>query len=237
MAQLRLLAYVRSGRERMGDPAHTALLQGRKLGRSVGQRWIWRGLDIEIDAAQRLGVAGASGTGKSLLLRALAGLDPIDEGQILFRGQAPSALGMPRYRARVVYLHQRPGMLPGSVEHNLRAPFALKAHAGRSYPDERARALLSRLGQRDNLYAESADKLSGGESQAVALVRALLIEPSVLLLDEATASLDPERVALVEKMIETWLPEDPERAVVWVTHSREQLLRVTDRLVELEDDR
>ncbi len=221
----------------MGDPEHTVLLQGRKLGRSLGQRWIWRGLDLEIDSGQRLGVAGPSGTGKSMLLRALAGLDPVDEGQILFHGKAPTAIGMPRYRARVVYLHQRPAMLPGSVEHNLRAPFALKTHAGRSYPDERARELLSRLGQRDRLYSEAAEGLSGGEAQAVALVRALLIEPSVLLLDEATASLDPERVAVVEKMIDSWLPEDPDRAVVWVTHSREQLLRVTDRLVELEDSR
>lgn len=219
----------------MGNPGNTALLQGRKLGRSLGQRWIWRGLDFDLDSGQRVGVAGPSGTGKSMLLRALAGLDPIDEGEILFRGEAPAAIGVPRYRTHVVYLHQRPGMLPGSVEHNLRAPFGLKAHAGRSYPIERARALLSELGQRDDLYTEAADNLSGGESQAVALVRALLIEPSVLLLDEATASLDPGRVALVEEAIDSWLREDAERALVWVTHSREQLLRVTDRLVKLED--
>jgi len=219
----------------MGNRSNTALLEGRRLGRHLGGRWIWRGLDFELRAGERLGVAGPSGTGKTLLLRALAGLDPIDEGELRYRGKAPTAIGMPRYRAQVVYLHQRPGMLPGDVEQNLRAPFALKAHAARSYPAERARALLSALGQREGLGSEAADGLSGGESQAVALVRALLIEPSVLLLDEATASLDAERVALVEATVDAWLRDDPNRAVVWVSHAREQLLRVTERLLELED--
>lgn len=212
---------------------HAPLLVARGLGRAVEERWLWRGLDLAVAAGERLAVTGPSGSGKTLLLRTLAGLDRPDEGEIQLTGKAQAAWSMPHYRAQVAYLPQRPTMFEGSVEANLRRPFELRLHRGRAFPSERARAALERLGRDDGFLDQSATELSGGEAQLVALLRVLLIEPRLLLLDEPSASLDDEATAALEALVDDWLSEQPGRAVVWTSHRRSQLARVSEREVAL----
>ena len=209
------------------------LLGASGLGRAVEGRWLWRGVDIDVAAGERLAVTGPSGSGKTLLLRVLAGLDRPDEGEVQLDGTPQGAWSMPQYRAQVAYLPQRPAMVEGSVEANLRRPFELRLHRGRAFPSERAHAALERLGRDDGFFDQSATELSGGEAQLVALLRVLLIEPRLLLLDEPSASLDDEATAALEALVDDWLSEQPDRAVVWTSHRRSQLARVTEREVAL----
>ena len=203
----------------------------QSAGRRVDDRWVWRGLDAVIRPGERVAVTGPSGAGKTLLLRAFAGLDALDEGSILVDGVPIDDL--PRHRSAVALIAQRAALFDGTVRDNLRAPFDFAAHDGQGYSEDRARDLLAALGREPTFLDQPADRLSGGEMQTVGLARALLTAPAVLLLDEPTAGLDPERTAAVERVVSEFLDADSERAAVWTSHDAAQLARTTDRALAL----
>lgn len=135
---------------------------------------------------------------------------------------------MPAFRAQVMYLPQRPVLMEGTVLDSLRRPFLLGSHASRPFPAEEARLLLEQLGRPPAFLEMSAASLSGGEGQTVALARALLLGPAALLLDEASASLDPQATRAAEAVLEGWRAA-PGRALVWVSHDPQQWARVAGR--------
>jgi putative ABC transport system ATP-binding protein len=160
----------------------------------------------------------------------MALLDPLDEGIIRYRGVTVHGEAIPAYRKAVSYLHQRPALLGGSVEDNLQHPFSLKIHRGKRFDRERILDLLDSLGRGASFLDKSSRDLSGGEAQIVALVRVIQLDPSVLLLDEPTASLDEGTVLAIEGLVGGWLEEAPAtRALVWVSHDLEQARRVATR--------
>lgn len=209
------------------------LLQARRLRFAVGDRVLWRDLDLALAPGERLAIAGPSGSGKTLLLRTLAALEPAQSGEIIFQGRPLAEWSMPAYRAHVVYLPQRPALPEGNVENALQLPFHFRVHQNQRFPADQARDLLKMLGRDESFLQQRTDRLSGGESQIVAMLRALLIAPVVLLLDEPTASLDAEAVAAIEKLIANWLQEKPERACIWTSHDRQQLERISNRILSL----
>ena len=125
------------------------LLEARSLGRRHpdGQRWLLQDVSLTVDGGTRCAVAGPSGAGKTLLLRALAGLDPLDAGLVCWRGHAVRRDALPGFRSAVVYLHQRPALLEENVEAALRRPFALKVHRHRQFDREKIVDLLAQLGE------------------------------------------------------------------------------------------
>ncbi|PRY93265.1 tungstate transport system ATP-binding protein [Hasllibacter halocynthiae] len=158
------------------------------------RRRLLDGVDLAVPAGGRLVVMGPNGAGKTVLLRALHGLVP-HGGTLLWRGR-PAPPGPRRGQALVF---QRPVLLRRSVLANLR--FALAAAgAPRRVRTPRAEAALGEAGLL-HLAHRPAAVLSGGEAQRVALVRALLAAPDLLLLDEPTASLDPEATRAVEALL------------------------------------
>lgn len=209
------------------------MLSARGLSRSVGSRRLWQGVDLEVRTGERLAVSGPSGVGKSLLLRELAGLDALEGGEVWLRGKPQSAWPMPRFRAEVMYLLQRPAPASGTVGAHLAEPFGFKIHAGKSYCPEEASHLLQQLGRPPAFLDQDAARLSGGEAQLVALVRALLLSPTVLLLDEATSALDAETAEGVEAVLRNWLDTGPARALVFVSHDRAQQERFATRIQHL----
>jgi putative ABC transport system ATP-binding protein len=212
------------------QPAIEVIGLGRRDPKTAG--WLIRDVSFAVNFGDRLGILGPSGAGKTVLLRALAMLDPLDSGAIHWRGQSVRGDAVPAYRKQVIYLHQRPALLEGSVEDNLRYPFTLKAHQPRSYDRRRAIDLLVSLGRDTAFLDKSSRDLSGGEAQIVAFVRAVQLEPAVLLLDEPTASLDAATAQALEAVLHGWLTARPdERALVWVSHDREQSLRMTGRRI------
>jgi len=210
-----------------------ALLQGNDIGRKIDDRWLWRGVSLALSPGDRLGLVGPTGTGKSLMLRSLAGLDPLDEGEITFGDRPLSAWNLPQYRSQVMYLHQRPVLFEGTVESNLKAVYQLSVYSKRHYDLERVLTVLDILKRPPEFLHKNAATLSGGESQIAAIVRALQLEPSILLLDEPTASLDPDTTKQVESAIAAWLESDSQRACIWTSHDPEQIRRVGDNCFNL----
>ena len=165
-------------------------------------------------------------------------LDPLDAGEIRWLGTAIRGNEIPRFRSRAIYLHQRPALLEGSVEENLRQPFALRVHHGKEFDRARILSLLESLGRGNSFLSKQQRDLSGGESQLTALLRAMQLDPNVLLLDEPTAALDAEATESVETLVGIWLNEQSsERATVWVTHDHQQAQRVSTTVLQIRDGR
>jgi putative ABC transport system ATP-binding protein len=197
-------------------------------------RWLLRDVSLRIGSGDRVAIAGPSGAGKTVLLRALAMLDPIDSGQLLWQGEPVSGRRVPEFRRQVMYVQQRPALIEGTVEANLRYPFSLHVHRDRQFDRAAAETLLESLGRGPEFFAAQSNDLSGGEAQIVALLRALQLNPQVLLLDEPTASLDATAAEAVERIIADWLDQRPaERATVWVSHNQDQGRRVSNRLIRV----
>ena len=174
-------------------------------------------LSFEVADGACLTVEGPSGSGKTVLLRAIADLDPAD-GHVFLDGVERGEMPAPLWRRRVRYV---------AAEARWWGPTAA-AH----FPDPRAtHALLIALGLAPACLDKPIDVLSTGERQRLALVRALLDNPAVLLLDEPTPALDAERRAMVEAVITSRL--DAGACVLLVSHAPEQIARLSDARLQL----
>ena len=219
-------------------PSQTVLLEARNLARRHpdGRRWLLQDVSLEVQAAARLSIAGPSGSGKTLLLRALAMLDPPDHGEVRWRGRPVRRDGIPPFRKAVIYLHQRPALWEETVEAALRRPFSLAVHRRQTFDADRIGKLLGQLGRNESFLDKRTADLSGGEMQIVSLLRALQLDPTVLLLDEPTAALDRQTAAAVEKLLRDWVGgTSGGRALVWVTHDADQARRVAQRTLPIKN--
>ena len=204
------------------------LLSVQHLGRQLSGRWLWRGVNFDMYPGDWLGLVAPSGAGKTLLLRMIAMLDPIYEGQLFFLGENVSQRSRPDYRTQVMYLAQQIASFDGTVQDNLQRVFSLSAHRHRRYDPEQIMCWLDKLGRRSTFLEQSVVQLSGGERQILALLRSLQLNPQILLLDEPTASLDPDTTEQVEALIGQWLSQG-DRACIFTSHDPTQLQRVTTR--------
>jgi len=173
------------------------------LHKSFGTLEVLRGIDLEVAEHEVVCLIGSSGSGKSTLLRCINLLEPIDAGRIAVEGDEITAQGVDvnRIRRRIGIVFQAYNLFPHmSVLSNV--TLAPRKVLGLDRPEAEARAteLLERfgLGPKRNDYP---DRLSGGQQQRVAIVRALAMQPDLLLLDEVTSALDPELVAEVLNVI------------------------------------
>ncbi|MBI2477477.1 MAG: ATP-binding cassette domain-containing protein [Planctomycetia bacterium] len=216
----------------------TPLLEARGIGRRHrdGSAWLVHDISIEISAGDRIAVTGPTGSGKTVALRALAMLDAVDEGTLLWQGKSPGPDQVPVYRSRSIYLSQRARLFDGTVERNLQLIYSLAIHRHRAYSRESIITHLHRLGRDDRFLALDAASLSGGETQIVALLRAIQLEPTILLLDEPTASLDEGTTLQIEQLVADWMAmPDARRAFMWVTHDRVQARRVANRRLQFRE--
>jgi putative ABC transport system ATP-binding protein len=212
------------------------LLKACGLGRRKpgSEDWLLRGICIEVRPGDRLALTGPSGSGKTVLLRTLAILDPHDEGSIEWKGRPLRGEAIPAYRKEVVYLHQRPALFEGIVEDNLRRPFALTAHRGKQFDRARVVDLLRTLKRDEAFLDKSTRDLSGGEAQIVSIIRCIQLDPTILLLDEPTASLDRATAEAAEELLYRWQIEaSAERTLIWVSHDLEQSKRMSGRRLRM----
>ncbi len=207
----------------------SALIETRALTRMDERRQVLllQPTDFSLNAADRVSITGSSGSGKSVFLRALALLDAPTSGQVLWNNQPIANAQIPHYRSHISYLSQRPALLDGTVEDNLRLPYSLKTLRQRRFDLAAVTTLLDHAGKAPDFLKKNASDLSGGESQVVSLIRTLQLNPEVLLLDEPTAALDPTSSRDVEALIDAWYAGDPSRAYIWVSHDLDQAQRMS----------
>lgn len=218
--------------------SETILLNARNLVRHAGDRRLLDGVSLDLNEGDRIGLIGATGSGKSVLLRTLARLEPLDSGNLHWNGSPVSPQEASFYRSQVIYLHQQPFRFEGTVEDVLSAPFRLKVHAAKSFDRDWAIGQLQRIGRNESFLRQRHEQLSGGESQLVAILRALQLDPRVLLLDEPTSALDAHSTEAVEEVLLAWHAESPHsRAWIWVSHDRHQVERTCNRIFQMKSGR
>jgi tungstate transport system ATP-binding protein len=189
---------------------------------------------LEIAAGETLAIVGPTGSGKSTLLKLLAGLTPPDRGAILVDDRSMiEPTSRDELRKRIAWMPQTPLMLRGSVLRNVEYPLQFGERRDSGTRQTLARAALARFGLTE-LASQSARTLSGGQTQLTALARALVLEPTLLLVDEPTANLDPARTALVEREL-TALKQAGRTTMVWATHNLFQARRTADHVLLLLD--
>ena len=211
------------------------IVEAVDLGRQADDgTWLLRHVDFVVCPGDRLAVVGSSGSGKTLLLRSLATLDPIQSGRLVVAGRPVTGSEIPRYRTQVVYLQQRPVLFEGTVEFNLKKPFELAVHRGKQYDRARIATWLDGLHRDTSFLEKQHHNLSGGEAQIAALLRTMQLDPQVLLLDEPTAALDAAATAAVERLVNRWLDDTGDRgAFVWITHTIDQADRMCDVVYQM----
>jgi polar amino acid transport system ATP-binding protein len=181
----------------------TEALRIERLHKSFGRTEVLRGIDLSVAEHEVVCLIGASGSGKSTLLRCVNLLERIDAGRILVEGREITAprVDVNRVRRRIGIVFQAFNLFPHmSVLANVTLAPRLALGLQRAEAEERAAGLLARFGLSDKLR-EYPDRLSGGQQQRVAIVRALAMQPDLMLLDEVTSALDPELVAEVLEVI------------------------------------
>jgi tungstate transport system ATP-binding protein len=197
-------------------------LEIKRLVRDYGTKRVLDLEEVTIEKGTRTAIIGPNGAGKSTLLNIVSRIDSASEGAVVYESE-DSRL--------VTQVFQQPYMLRTSVEKNIQYPLRL-----RNWPEERMKQrsdeLMGELGLLD-LRNQKAWKLSGGETQKVALARALSFQPSLLLLDEPTANIDPATTAEIEEML-LKINREEGTTILFVTHNLAQARRVCNRLLFLD---
>jgi polar amino acid transport system ATP-binding protein len=185
----------------MGQSTEALRVEG--LHKSFGRLEVLRGIDLVVGQHDVVALIGSSGSGKSTLLRCINLIEPIDEGRIVVQGEEITADGVDvdRIRRRIGIVFQAFNLFPHmSVLGNVTLAPRKVLRQSRTEAEAMATQLLERFGLADKRL-EYPDRLSGGQQQRVAIVRALAMQPDLLLLDEVTSALDPELVAEVLNVI------------------------------------
>ncbi|EEX70409.1 ABC transporter ATP-binding protein [Alloprevotella tannerae] len=209
-------------------------LQG--IRKSFGDLEVLKGIDLSVNKREVISIVGPSGAGKTTLLQVLGTLYRPDAGSILFNGTDLSALGkkaLARFRnEHIGFIFQFHQLLPEfTALENVFIP-ALIARKSEKKARERAAELLNFLGLSERSHHKPSE-LSGGEQQRVAVARALMNEPDVILADEPSGSLDSRNKAELHKLFFN-LRDQLGQTFIIVTHD-EELAATTDRTIHLKD--
>jgi polar amino acid transport system ATP-binding protein len=207
------------------------------LSKSFGELQVLKGIDLEVAEHEVVCLIGASGSGKSTLLRCINLIEPIDTGRIVVEGEEITAEGVDvdRIRRHIGIVFQAFNLFPHmSVLDNVTLAPRRVLKLSRATAEEQATRLLERFGLADKRL-DFSDRLSGGQQQRVAIVRALAMQPDLLLLDEVTSALDPELIAEVLNVIRELAAEG--MTMIIATHEMGFARDIASRIVFLDEGR
>ena len=222
------------------QPVHLARVEGRIEVRDVGFRYgnreVNRGINLTIEPGQMIGLVGHSGSGKSTLVNLICRFYDVTEGSIRVDGVDIRSFPIAEYRRNIGLVLQEPFLFFGTIAENIAygKPDASREDIIAAARAAHAHEFILRLPQGyDSLVGERGQGLSGGERQRISIARALLIDPRILILDEATASVDSETEKEIQKALENLVQG---RTTIAIAHRLSTLHRA-DRLVVLDRGR
>lgn len=204
--------------------------------KSFGPQTVLKGIDLVVGRGETLSILGQSGTGKSVLLRLIIGLQNPDSGSIRVDGQEITGLSLDELnevRKRIGFLFQQAALYDSlTVEENV--AFPLRRHNHHSAHEQKARAqeLLGRVGLNKEHWGKMPAKISGGMQKRVGLARALALEPEILLFDEPTAGLDPITAGEIDNLI-LELQQQHRTTSIVVTHDLHGAKAISNHLALL----
>ena len=211
------------------------IIRVKDLYKNFGDVHVLKGISTDIAPGEVVSIIGPSGSGKSTFLRCLNRLEEPTSGQIFFKGEDIMKAGkkLPQYRQKIGMVFQNFNVFPHmTVLENITLTPVLELKVPQKQATEQAEALLARVGLLDkrDVYPR---QLSGGQKQRLAIVRALAMEPDVMLFDEPTSALDPEMVKEVLNVIEDLAKEG--MTILNVTHEMGFARQVSDRILFIDE--
>jgi phospholipid/cholesterol/gamma-HCH transport system ATP-binding protein len=215
----------------------TPVIAVEDLHKSFGSQKVLNGISLTVSRGETLAVLGRSGTGKSVLLRLIIGLQKPDTGSVRIHGQDIAGMSLDqlgKIRKGMGFLFQHAALYDSlTVEQNVAFPLQHhKKELSKSELADRVKQLLAEVGMEGHFEKMPSD-ISGGMQKRVGLARALALEPDILLLDEPTAGLDPISSAEIGDLV-LKLQEEHHMASIVVTHDLHSAKTIADRLILLD---
>ena len=205
------------------------MIEFKNITLKVHRQTLLDGASLHIAKGGKTVVRGASGCGKSSLLKCSVGALPIAEGSVHVDGLVVSAKTVAEIRGRIAFIGQEPVLGAETVRDALLLPFTFKAHLANLPSEDRILELLKRLHLPSTILEKPCKRISGGEKQRIAILRAMLLDKTIFLADETTSALDPESKTAV--MAELFRPEV---TLLSVSHDPEWI-DACDRIVEIQN--
>ena len=197
---------------------------------NMGDLEILKGISFDIEKGDCISIIGQSGSGKSTLLKLCADMIPITSGNIYFNGKCYTRYNPIELRKKISYCLQTPELFGKSVCENLEFPFKIRKE---KVNKQRIVKLLERFNIDESFLEKDIISLSGGEKQRISIIRNLLYTPDIILLDEATSSLDLENAKIVEEYVQEL--NDLGVTVLWITHSMEQSEKIFNKRITISE--
>lgn len=194
------------------------ILELKNVSFKTTEKTILEDISMTIKKGDWLTLVGPSGSGKSTVLKLLSALQSPTSGEILFEGKNLDSLNLVEYRKEVSYFFQQAVLFGDTVRDNLSFPFEIR---NIEFDENKAIEALKKVNLTEEFLNKKVIELSGGEKQRVAVIRNLMFEPKVLLLDEISAGLDTDTKMLVHNLIKDYHKSG--KTIIEITHDKEEI--------------
>ena len=206
------------------------LLELEKISYINKDKYILKDISLKINKGDFISVVGPSGSGKSTLFKICSHLINQSQGEIKYKNKNVNEYDPMELRKEISYCFQTPYLFGDKVMDNILFPYIIR---NKEINRDRIKELFSLFNLSEEFLDSQVKNLSGGEKQRIALIRTLLFEPIILLLDEITSALDSENVLLVEAVIQELNHKG--MTIMWITHDQEQSKKYSNKILVMEE--